>query len=105
MAAIISAIGLIFGVASAVSQIVTAIVTFFNSPEGQAVAEAAQRIVADAEALFGHTAGITTPVAAAANVAKQHYALTTLMGDVGIGQNKALIAIAGAVEALKAISP
>ncbi len=104
-AGIIATIELAFGAVSAAGLIIKAIIAYFQSPQGQAVAEAAQRIVADAERLIGGTAGITTPLAEAKNTAKLHYALTTLQGDLGIGENQARIAVAGALEVLKATLP
>jgi len=87
MLAIIQALELAYGVLTATTLLVKAVLKVLGSPEGKAVAEAATRVVGDAEKMFAH----------GANKEKRDYALVTVMGDTGANENAARLAIEAAV--------
>jgi hypothetical protein len=114
MAAVIGALELVYGVTTAISILIKAVIALFDSPEGQVVAEAAQRIILEAEQMFGSSAigapqslgavamADVTAIARARNEAKWTYALHTLMGDIpGTSENDAGLALKAAIKAKK----
>ena len=95
-AAIIGAIEMAFEAQSLLTEMIKDTIALFNSPEGQLIADAAMRIVADAEAMFsGHPAALQGDL-------KRAYAVSTLAGDAQISERVARSAIELAVTSLRA---
>ena len=112
MLAIITIIDAVLGATSAAAILIKAVVDLFSSPEAGVLADAAKRIVAAAEQMFGSSAVpqslgaavIADPVAVAnaRNQAKWAFALRSLMCDIpGTSENDAGLAILAAVKAMK----
>jgi len=110
--AIITIIDAVLGATSAAAILLKALVDLLSGPEANTLADAAKRIVAAAEQMFGSSAipqslgaaviGDPEAVSNARNQAKWAFALRSLMCDIpGTSENDAGLAIKAAVKAMK----